>query len=69
MARWTVEQYETLKAAIAQGALRVEYADKRIEYKSDAEMRRLLSEMEIDLGLVTPVANGSRRVGNFSKGL
>lgn len=68
MARWTQEQYDTLKAAIAQGALRVEYADKRIEYKSDTEMRRLLEEMEVDLGLV-PVKNGSRRVGSFSKGL
>lgn len=66
---WTQADYDALKAAIALGALRVEYADKRIEYRSLNDMKRLLEEMANDLGLNADVKNRRRRIGNFSKGL
>lgn len=46
---YTIEQYNILCAAIAQGALRVEYGDKRVEYRSLADMRSIKSEMEREL--------------------
>lgn len=65
---WTQADYDSLKAAIALGALRVEYADKRIEYRSLNDMQRLLEQMANDLGLNDGVGNRRRRIGNFSKG-
>lgn len=46
---YTQEQYTILCAAIAQGALRVEYGDKRVEYRSLADMRSIKAEMEREL--------------------
>lgn len=66
---WTADDYNQLKAAIALGALRVEYADKRIEYRSLNEMQRLLNEMAEQLGYNSGVKKTSRRIGNFTKGL
>lgn len=62
---YTLIQYETLKAAIAQGALRVKYADKEIEYRSLAEMYIILAGMESEL---FPKSNCNRRYAAFSKG-
>ncbi len=50
---WTQEEYDALKAAMATGALKVEYADKKVEYRSLKDMRELLSVMAADLGLTT----------------
>ena len=69
MAAYTQEQYDTLKNAIAEGALRVEYADKRIEYRSLDQMERLLATMATELGLTPAKQKGYRRVGTFSKGV
>ena len=66
MATYTMEQYERLKAAIAEGVQTVQYTDKRVEYRSLAEMRSILAEMERDLGLRETT---NRRFGVFSKGL
>ncbi len=67
---WTLDDYDKLKEAIATGALRVEYADKRIEYRSLDDMLRTLALMEKDLGLIdTKKNNGGRVVGIFNKGL
>jgi hypothetical protein len=66
--KWTQAHYDALKEAIALGALRVEYADKRIEYRSLDDMQRLLEEMATDLGLNAEVKNRRRRIGNFTKG-
>ncbi len=67
--QWTQENYDSLKEAIALGALRVEYADKRIEYRSLDQMQRLLNQMGDSLGLNGPVKKSSRTVGRFCKGL
>ncbi len=46
---FTLANYATLLAAIAQGAKSVEYADKKIEYNSMDEMLRLLAIMRSEL--------------------
>lgn len=53
-------QLTALESAIAQGALSVQYADRRITYHSLAEMIRLRDTMRSELGIATPVANRSR---------
>jgi hypothetical protein len=62
---FTQEQYTALCAAIAQGVLKVEYGDKKIEYRSLNEMMRIKTQMENALGI------GKRRTkyAQHSKGL
>jgi hypothetical protein len=48
---WTTEQLAALEDAIAQGALRVRYADKEVEYRSLAEMMQLRDNMQTALSL------------------
>lgn len=48
---YTIEDYNTLKKAIAQGALRVRYGDKEVEYRSLNDMQRILGMMAEELGL------------------
>lgn len=50
---YTMEQYQGLQAAIAQGALTVKYQDKLVTYRSIDEMVRILNMMAIDLGINT----------------
>ena len=64
---YTNEQHSALTAAIAQGALRVKYADKEIEYRSLDEMQRIKREMEAQL-FPTRV-NSGRAFASFSKGI
>lgn len=64
---YTLDQYNALKAAIAQGARSVYYGDKRVEYRSLAEMMQIKRDMEEELGITT--ASGNRKYGSFSKGL
>jgi len=64
---YTQQDYDALKAAIASGALRVEYGDKRIEYRTLKDMQTTLSIMAKELGLTKK--HGGRTVGNFDKGL
>ena len=64
---FTIEQYQALQAAIAEGALSVRYADKSVTYRSLDEMIRILKLMANELGL--DVNNiGGRRFTSFSKG-
>lgn len=46
---YSVQQYETLCSAIAQGVLEVEYADKKVTYRSLNEMLRIKALMETQL--------------------
>lgn len=62
---YTLEQYEALRDAIAQGVLEVKYADKEIKYRSLREMQTLLQQMRNDLGLNK---KESRQKVGFSKG-
>lgn len=64
---YTTLEYETLVKAIAQGALSVEYGDKKVTYRSLAEMLRLKKSMEVELGLGS--GTSSRRYATHSKGL
>ncbi len=75
MARWTIEEYTTLKAAVASGVLEVRYngngggGDRLVRYQTLSEMRRLLSEMEADL---FPAGTNGRSGGRYiatSKGV
>lgn len=63
--QWTLDDYEALKKAIAQGALRVQYQDKSVTYYSLSEMRQILLMMEKELGIK---AGSGRLYGEFSKG-
>lgn len=46
---WTTADITKLKAAIAQGALRVRYADRDVQYRSLEEMKDLLGMMQSDV--------------------
>lgn len=64
---YTLLEYQTLSAAIASGALTVEYGDKKVTYRSLTDMLRIQATMYAQL---FPNANGNnnRRFVNFSKG-
>jgi len=64
---YTIEQYNALQAAIAEGALSVRYADKSVTYRSLDEMMRILKLMATELGL-NACKDGGRRYASFSKG-
>lgn len=73
MSSFTMEQYNALIGAIAEGALRVKYQDKEVEYRSLTEMLKLKSLMENDLGLggdgTDNPSGGRRLVGTYGSGL
>ena len=46
---YTLEQYEALNSAIAIGATEVQYSDKKVTYRSVADMLRIKGLMENDL--------------------
>lgn len=67
---FTQTDYDTLVKAIGQGALVVEYGDKKVTYRSLKEMLEIKNMMADELGLNgnAPVNNG-RRYATFSKGI
>lgn len=67
---YTLQQLTILETAIAQGATKVKYADKEVEYRSLAEMQQIRIQMRDELELNGTNPNKSRRrFGTFSKGL
>lgn len=64
---FTLDQYNTLLAAYTQGAKEVQYSNKRVVYRSLAEMKAILEEMEIELD-IKPNNNRNRRVGYYCDG-
>lgn len=64
---WTLKDLDELKAAIAEGALSVQYQDRRVQYRSLEEMRSIRREMERELGLAT--GTGRRVRMSSRKGL
>ena len=46
---YTEEQYKTFIAAMAQGATRVKYGDKEVDYRTLNDMLRIKSMMEAQL--------------------
>lgn len=71
MARWELTHYEALREAIATGAAEIAFKDKRIRYQGTGVMKRLLAEMERDLGLQEAGANAPKRARTpkFNNGL
>ena len=64
---WKQEDLDKLEAAMAEGALRVKYKDKEVEYRSLRDMERLRDQMKREI-------NGSskrtiRVTANCDKGL
>lgn len=68
---YTQDQYDALVAAIAQGVKKVEYSDKKVEYRSLEDMKSLKNDMEACLGIgaAADPKQGKRRVALFSKGV
>jgi hypothetical protein len=64
---YTLQQYQILSDAIAQGVTKVTYADKTVEYRSLNEMLRILRSMAIQLGL--NVNSPDRRFADYRSGL
>jgi hypothetical protein len=46
---YSIEQYEALKKAIVNGVQSVNYGDKKVNYRSIAEMKEALRMMEGEL--------------------
>jgi len=65
MAAYNMEQYQALTAAIATGALKVDYGDKKVEYRNLDAMLSLQNIMAKDLGLITDA--GQRRLADFRR--
>lgn len=65
---YTLEQYNALCSAISQGALSIEYADKKVQYRSLAEMYQIKRDIEKEMD-VTKLSKPARRFASFSKGL
>lgn len=65
--KYTLEQYNALMAALAQGVKKVKYFDKEVEYRSLEEMLRLQIEMERCL-FPEQNKNNGRTFTSFSKG-
>lgn len=58
---FTQAQLDALESAIADGALKVKYSDKEVEYRSLEEMLKIRDTMRNDLGL--------NKVSSCGKGL
>jgi hypothetical protein len=65
---WTEDDVIVLEKAIATGATSVQYADKKVDYRSLSDMYRILADMKNELGLDSNIDNG-RRYGSYDKGL
>lgn len=64
---YTLEEYNTLSAAIATGALIVEYGDKKVTYRSLSDMLRIQQAMAAQL-YPNQNNNNGRTVVSYSKG-
>ena len=64
---WTLEDLEKLEKAMAEGALRVKYKDKEVEYRSLSEMNKLRNQMRKALGVSKK--NSGRVTAIHDKGL
>ena len=67
--RWTLEQHNELRDAIATGAMSIRFKDKEIRFRTVKEMKALLTEMESDLGLGGANRRRRVRVPRFNNGL
>lgn len=63
--KWTLDDLIKIKSAIASGALRVEYNDRTVVYKSMTDLLKAKQVIEIELGLKK---RGGRLLCEASKG-
>jgi len=71
MANYTTEELAAVRKAIASGAMRVDYADRSVMYRTQAELLALEQRMMADLGLVDTAGSGDRArysLASFSRG-
>lgn len=68
MTTYTIEQYTALKSAIAEGALRVKYQDKEVEYRSLSDMLKIKQMMEAEL-FPDNTPSTRRTVGVYGSGI
>lgn len=66
---WTNDDLIVLEKAIAQGATSVQYADKKVEYRSLSDMMILRDIIRNDLGLNGTLPNPNRHYAAFDKGI
>lgn len=66
MATYTIEEYNKLIAARANGIREIYYGDKRVSYRSLEEMDRIIADMKADLNIKQPPR---RRYISHTKGL
>lgn len=68
---YTIEQYNALSESIAMGALIVEYSDKKVTYRSLADMLRIQALMAGELGLNANKSGlaANRTYTSFSSGM
>lgn len=66
---FTVDQLNKLKKAISQGALTVEYADKKVTYRSLNEMIRIKQMIEAEINGGSDNCNDGVSYMEFNKGL
>jgi hypothetical protein len=64
---YTQAQIDALKRAIASGVLTVRHGDEQVTYRSIAEMRQVLKDMEAEVNPDSVVAR--RTVAGFTRGL
>ncbi|MEO0661277.1 MAG: hypothetical protein AAFZ87_07055 [Planctomycetota bacterium] len=65
-----MKHYEELRDALATGAAEIAFKDKRVRYKGSEDMKRLLAEMEAELGLAgSSQSTPQARVPRFDNGL
>ncbi len=64
---YNIEQFQALTEAIAQGATRVRYGDKEVQYRSLRDMLQLQKEMASLL--FGDKKNNGRTYAEFSKGI
>ena len=64
---YTVDEYNALKSAFAQGALEVQYADKKVTYGAASDMLRRIKVIENEMGIIP--AKPQVRYAQHSKGL
>lgn len=64
--KWTTEDLIKIKAAIASGALEVEYNDRKVRYKSLNDLLKAKEMIERELGLKK--RGGGRVLCSSSKG-
>lgn len=65
--QFTMEQYNALCSAIAQGVTSVKYGDKSVNYRELSEMLRVKALMEAALNIGQPV--NRKKAILYSKGL